>query len=48
MVTLLTSIVLVAMVFVLLMFEDTPLAHTFTFQELESQNVFPYLCFVYL
>lgn len=48
MVTLLTLIVLVAMAFVLLMFEVTPLAHTFTFQELETQNVFPYLCFMYL
>lgn len=48
MVTLLTLIVLVAMAFVLLMFEVTPLAHTFTFQELETQNVFPYLRFMYL
>lgn len=24
------------------------LSHTFTFQELETQNVFPYLCFMYL
>lgn len=39
MVTLLTLIVLVAMAFVLLMFEVTPLAHTFVFQELETQNV---------
>lgn len=46
--TLLTLIVLVAMAFVLLMFEVTPLAHTLTFQELEAQNVFPNLCFVYL
>lgn len=42
-VTLLTLIVLVAMAFVLLMFEVTPLAHALKFQELEAQNVFPYL-----
>lgn len=43
MVTLLTLIVLVAMAFVLLMFEVTPLAHIIIFQD-----VFPYLCFVHL